>query len=62
VAITAPGNAGGYDAPSRAMALYELMEIRRRLASASSPDRQTRAHRAALTNVIDRALDVGRDA
>jgi len=62
VAITAPGNAGGYGAPSRAMALYELMEIRRRLASASSPDRQTRAHRAALTHVIDRALDVGREA
>ncbi|MGB5210580.1 MAG: zinc-dependent metalloprotease [Gammaproteobacteria bacterium] len=59
VAIAAPGNAGGYDSPSRSMALYELIEIRRRLASASSPDRQTRAHRAALTLVIDRALDAG---
>ncbi len=61
-AIAAPGNAGGYDGASRSLALYELIETRRRLDSAASPDRQTRAHRVALIHAIDRALDVGGEA
>ncbi|MGD8976460.1 MAG: zinc-dependent metalloprotease [Gammaproteobacteria bacterium] len=60
IAIVAPGNAGGFDSVSRSLALYELMEIRRRLGSAASPDRATRAHRVALVHAIDRALDTSK--
>ena len=57
VSITAPGNAGGYDQPSRAMALYTLQNLRRDLGAKTAGDLATKAHRAALLNTIDKALD-----
>ena len=57
VAMTAPGNAGGYDQPSRAMALYTLQKLRNDLDAKTAGDLATKAHRAALLNTIDKALD-----
>ena len=56
VAMTAPDNAGGYDQPSRAIALYRLQDLRRRLAAKRAGDLATRAHTAALLHTIDKAL------
>jgi hypothetical protein len=57
VAMIAPDNAGGYDQPSRAMALYALQDLRRRLAAKTTGDLGTRAHTAALLHAIDKALE-----
>lgn len=57
VAMMAPDNAGGYDQPSRAMALYILQDLRRRLAAKTAGDPGTRAHTAALLHTIDQALE-----
>jgi len=57
VAMTAPGNVGGYDQPSRAMALYTLQKLRNDLDAKTAGDLATKAHRAALLNTIDKALD-----
>jgi hypothetical protein len=57
VSIVAPGSEGGYDQPSRAMALYSLQDLRSKLAAQQEGDLATRAHRAALISTIDRALE-----
>ena len=57
VAMIAPDNASGYDQPSRAMALYTLEDLRRRLGAKRVGDVATRAHTAALLHTIDKALD-----
>lgn len=59
VGIVAPGNEGGYDQPSRAMALYSLQDLRGKLVAQRTGDVATRAHRAALVSTIDRALEKG---
>jgi hypothetical protein len=56
VAVIAPDNAGGYDQPSRAIALYTLQDLRRRLGAKRAGDLATRAHTAALLHSIDKAL------
>ena len=56
VAVVAPDNAGGYDQPSRAIALYMLQDLRRRLGAKRAGDLATRAHTAALLHSIDKAL------
>jgi len=57
VAMMAPDNAGGYDQPSRAMAVYTLADLRRRLGAKTVGDVATRAHTAALLHTIDKALE-----
>jgi len=57
VAMMAPDNAGGYDQPSRAMAVYTLQDLRRRLGAKTAGDVATRAHTAALLYTIDKALE-----
>ena len=57
VAMSGPGNAGGYDQPSRAIALYSLQNLRRDLGAKTAGDLATQAHQAALLNTIDKALD-----
>lgn len=47
-----------YDDPSKAAAYNNLKKIRSLLATASSPNEQTKAHRANLTFLIDKALVV----
>jgi hypothetical protein len=56
VAVIAPDNAGGYDQPSRAIALYTLQDLRLRLGAKRAGDLATRAHTAALLHTIDKAL------
>jgi hypothetical protein len=56
VAVIAEDNAGGYDQPSRAMALYTLQDLRRSLSAKRGGDVATRAHTAALVHTIDKAL------
>ncbi len=48
----------GYDNASKAAALYTLKKVKTMLAGAASPDEQTRAHRAALVFLIDKAISV----
>ena len=48
----------GFDDPSRAAAYNSLKKIRTLLGTAVSPNEQTRAHRAALNFMIDKALVV----
>jgi hypothetical protein len=57
VAVTAAGNAGGFDQPSRAMALYTLQNLRRDLQAKTAGDVASHAHRVSLINTIDKALD-----
>lgn len=54
IATTAPG----YDNASKAAALSTLKKIKTQLATAVSPDEQTRAHRANLQFLIEKALAV----
>jgi len=54
IATTAPG----YDNASRAAALSTLKKIKTQLATAVSPDEQSRAHRANLQFLIEKALAV----
>jgi hypothetical protein len=49
---------GGYDDPSKAAAYNSLRKIRTLLGTTVSPNEQTRAHRANLTFLIDKALAV----
>ena len=56
-AMITPDNAGGYDQPSRAMALYTLQALRSDLRGQRRGDIATKAHRAALVHTIDKALD-----
>ncbi|MDP4215809.1 MAG: zinc-dependent metalloprotease [Bacteroidota bacterium] len=48
----------GYDNPSREAAYNTLRKIKALLATMTSPNEQTRAHRASLTFLIDKALVV----
>ncbi|HEY8396596.1 MAG TPA: zinc-dependent metalloprotease [Flavihumibacter sp.] len=48
----------GYDNASKAAALYALKKVKSMLAGASSPDELTRAHRANLLFLIDKATTV----
>lgn len=57
VAIIGPGNTGGYDHPSRSLALYNLQQIRAWMAARTATDTATRAHIAAVMLAIDKALD-----
>jgi hypothetical protein len=57
VAVIAPDNAGGYDQPSRAIALFTLQDLQRRLGAKRAGDLATRAHTAALLHTIDKALE-----
>ncbi|HYC29622.1 MAG TPA: zinc-dependent metalloprotease, partial [Chitinophagaceae bacterium] len=47
-----------YDDVSKAAALYNLKKIKGMLATAVSPDEETKAHRAGLVFIIDNALTV----
>jgi hypothetical protein len=47
-----------YDDVSRSAALYTLKKIRSMLATAVSPDEETKAHRSGLMFIIDNALSV----
>jgi hypothetical protein len=51
-------NAPGYDNASKSAALSTLKKIRAQQVSATSPNEQTRAHRANLIYLIDKALAV----
>ena len=51
---------GGYDNASKAAALSTLMKVKEQLGTAVSNDEQTKAHRAALTFTIDKALSVNK--
>jgi len=55
--IAAPG---GYDNASKAAALSTLLRIKGQLATATSTDEQTKAHRAALGFLIDKATAVNK--
>ena len=57
MAVIAPDNAGGYDQPSRAIALFTLQDLQRRLGAKRAGDLATRAHTAALLHTIDKALE-----
>ena len=57
VAVIAPDNGGGYDQPSRAIALFMLQDLQRRLGAKRAGDLPTRAHTAALLHTIDKALE-----
>ena len=59
VVMIAEDNAGGYDQPSRAMALYTLQDLRRLLSARRGGDVATRAHTAALVHTLDKALETG---
>jgi len=48
----------GYDNPSKAAALATLVQVKEQLTNASGGDAQTKAHRASLTFLIDKALSV----
>lgn len=48
----------GYDNPTKAAALNTLKKIKALLATAVSPNEQTRAHRAQLSFIIEKALAV----
>jgi hypothetical protein len=48
----------GYDNPSKAAALSTLKKIKALLASASSTNEQTKAHRTSLNFIIDKAMEV----
>lgn len=51
---------GGYDNASKAAALATLLKVKGQLATANSSDEQTKAHRAALTFLIDKATTVNK--
>jgi len=57
VGLAGPGNAGGYDQPSRAMALFTLQNLRQELQDKTAGDLASQAHRAALLHTIDKALE-----
>jgi len=57
VAVIAPDNGGGYDQPSRAIALFTLQDLKRRLGAKRAGDLATRAHTAAVLHAIDKALE-----
>lgn len=46
-----------YEDVSRSMALYELKRVRKMMASASSPDTMTKAHREHVKLIIDKTLE-----
>lgn len=48
----------GYDEVSKGAALYTLRKIKGMLATAVSPDEETKAHRANLVFIIDKAVSV----
>jgi len=47
----------GYDHVAKANALYQLQQIKRKMAAAPSPDGLTKAHRGHLVFMIDQALE-----
>lgn len=51
-------SSGGYDNASKAAALSTLIKVKDELGAATSKDEQTKAHRAALNFMIDKALSV----
>jgi hypothetical protein len=55
IATAAPDS--GYDQPTRAIALYTLQDLQRRLGAKTAGDLGTRAHTAALLHTIDKALE-----
>lgn len=55
--VAAPG---GYDNASKAAALSTLIKVKGQLTSAVSIDAQTKAHRTALTFLIDKALSTNK--
>lgn len=55
--VAAPG---GYDNASKAAALSTLMKVKQQLATATSTDEQTKAHRTALNFLIDKALSTNK--
>ena len=55
IATIAPDS--GYDQPTRAIALYTLQDLQRRLGAKTAGDLATRAHTAALLHTIDKALE-----
>lgn len=55
IAVVAPDS--GYDQPTRAIALYTLQDLQRRLGAKTAGDLGTRAHTAALLHTIDKALE-----
>ncbi|MGI9264646.1 MAG: zinc-dependent metalloprotease, partial [Gammaproteobacteria bacterium] len=57
IAIAATSNAGSYDYPSRSLALYNLQQIRGWMSARAAGDTATRAHTAAVSFAIDKALD-----
>lgn len=58
LAVIATGTTGSYDNSSRAAAYYTLRKIKAMLATAVSTNETTRAHRANLNFLIDKALTV----
>ncbi len=57
IGIVDPANAGGYDHPSRSLALHNLQRIRGWMAARAAGDTATRAHTAAVIFTIDKALE-----
>ena len=57
IGIVDPSNAGGYDHPSRSLALHNLQRIRGWMAARSAGDTATRAHTSAVIFTIDKALE-----
>ncbi|MES2653154.1 MAG: zinc-dependent metalloprotease [Bacteroidota bacterium] len=55
--VAAPG---GYDNASKAAALSTLIKVKKQLTTAVSTDEQTKAHRTALTFLIDKALSTNK--
>lgn len=55
--VNAPG---GYDNASKAAALSTLIKVKGQLTNAVSTDEQTKAHRTALTFLIDKALSTSK--
>lgn len=55
--VSAVGSKSRYDDISKGMVVYELQRIQRSLKSASSPDTLTKAHRAHLLWMIEKALE-----
>lgn len=51
---------GGYDNASKAAALSTLIKVKGQLATATSTDAQTKAHRIALNFLIDKALSTNK--
>lgn len=56
--IAVLGEKSAHGTHARSMALFELSRIKKQLASASSPDTMTKAHRAHVLLLIDEALEI----